>query len=302
MNIVQIEYFLNVAETGSFRKTAEMMYVSQPAVSKQISLLEKEWNVVLFDRSYRVATLTDAGKLMYKKFSDFRDELKASLKDARLIDKQATAELRLGIMERVNLGNLFDILSEFQVKHPEVLLNVEQVALNKLTIDAADSYYDIVLNHDIAFSKKAELEIRELARSRRMVILSKNNPILKKNDLQLSDLNNQRFYIPGTESETLSLDGVIRICSSHGLSGIDYVVVPNLASVIIAVKMNFGVGVVDETVLLPADGSIVAIPFGESFGIDLAWHSGNTNPAVQLLVKEITENLQYTSLSISEEE
>ena len=42
MNIVQIEYFLHVAETGSFRKTAELMYVSQPAVSKQISLLEKE--------------------------------------------------------------------------------------------------------------------------------------------------------------------------------------------------------------------------------------------------------------------
>ena len=39
MNIVQLEYFLSVAETGSFRKTSEMMYVSQPAVSKQISLL-----------------------------------------------------------------------------------------------------------------------------------------------------------------------------------------------------------------------------------------------------------------------
>lgn len=293
MNLVQIEYFLNVAETGSFRKTAELMYVSQPAVSKQISLLEKEWNVILFDRSYRVATLTDAGKLMYKKFSEFRDEFKATLKDARLIDKCATTELRVGIMERLNMGNIFDIFSEFQAAHPDILLTVEQVALNKLTIDGADSYYDMVLNHDIVFSNRRELEIYKVARSSRMVILSKDNPVLAKANFSLSDLNQQRFYIPGTESETISLDGIIRLCSSHGLNGIDYVVVPNLVSVIIAVKMNFGVGVVDDTVLLPADGSIVAIPIGDEFDIELAWHSANDNPNIRLLADDILNKLDY---------
>ncbi len=293
MNLVQLEYFLHIAETGSFRKTSEMMYVSQPAVSKQISLLEKEWNVILFDRSYRVATLTDAGKLMYKKISAFREEFNASLKDARLIDKHATTELRVGLMERVDLGNLLDVFSEFQEDHPDILLTVEQVSLNKLTIESADARYDMVINHDIAFVDRTDLVIHEIARSRRMVILSRNNPILRRNNLRLGDLNQQRFYIPGAESESLSLNGIIRICSTHGLNGIDYVVVPNLNSVITSVRMNFGVGVADETVLLPADGSIVAIPFGESFGIDLAWHKDNTNPAIQLLADDIMQKLRY---------
>lgn len=293
MNLVQIEYFLRVAETGSFRKTAELMYVSQPAVSKQISLLEKEWNVILFDRSYRVATLTDSGKMMYKKLSAFRDEFRAALKDARLIDKCATTELRVGIVERLSLGNILDIFSDFQARHQDILLTVEQVALTKLTIDGPESYYDMILNHDIVFTKTKGLEIHKLARSRRMVILSRDNPILKKPRLSIHDLNHQRFYIPGTESETLSLDGVIRICSSHGLSGIDYVMVPNIASVIVAVKMNFGVGIVDETVLLPNDGSIVSIPFGEPFFIELAWHKDNTNPSIRLLADEIIQKLEY---------
>lgn len=50
MNLLQIEYFLTLAKFGNFRKTAEHLYVSQPAVSKQISMLEKEWGVTLFER------------------------------------------------------------------------------------------------------------------------------------------------------------------------------------------------------------------------------------------------------------
>lgn len=293
MNIVQLEYFLHVAETGSFRKTSEMMYVSQPAVSKQISLLEKEWNVILFDRSYRVATLTDAGKLMYKKLSGFRDEFNASLKDARLIHKHAATELRVGIMERVDLTNLLDVFAEFQEDHPDILLTVDQVSLNKLTVETADSRYDLVLNHDIAFVDRTDLVIHEIARSRRMVILSRRNPIVKNGNLRFEDLNRQRFYIPGAESESLSLNGIIRICSTHGLNGIDYVVVPNLNSVITSVQMNFGVGIVDETVLLPDDGSVLAFPFGESFGIDLAWHKGNQNPAIPIMADYIRRRLHY---------
>ena len=127
-----------------------------------------------------------------------------------------------------------------------------------------------------------------------MVILSRRNPILKSGTLRFEDLNNQRFYIPGAESESLSLNGIIRICSTHGLNGIDYVVVPNLNSVIMSVQMNFGVGLVDETVLLPLDGSIMAFPFGDSFGIDMAWHKGNENPAVTLLAQDIITKLRYT--------
>lgn len=293
MNIVQLEYFLHVAETRSFRKTSEMMYVSQPAVSKQISLLEKEWNVILFDRSYRVATLTEAGKLMYRKISSFRDEFNACLKDARLIDKHATTELRVGIMERVDLTNLLDIFAQFQVEHPDILLTVDQVSLNKLTVESSDSRYDMVLNHDTAFVGRSDLFVHEIARSRRLAILSSRNPIVKSGDLRFEDLNNQRFYIPGTESESLSLNGIIRICATHGLNGIDYVVVPNLNSVITSVRMNFGVGLVDETVQLPNDGSIVAFPFGESFGIDLAWHKSNQNPAIPLLAEDIFTKLHY---------
>ena len=60
------------------------------------------------------------------------------------------------------------------------------------------------------------------------------------------------------------------------------------------VKQLFvGVGLVDETVLLPIDGSVLAYPFGESVSIDLAWRKDSSNPAIAILAEDIMTKLRY---------
>ena len=66
MNDLQIDYFLAVARNLSFTKTAEEMYVSQPAISRHISHLEKELGFALFDRSKKTTQLTPAGGLFLR--------------------------------------------------------------------------------------------------------------------------------------------------------------------------------------------------------------------------------------------
>ena len=63
MNDLQIDYFIAVARNLSFTKTAEEMYVSQPAISRQISHLEEELGYPLFDRSKKTTQLTPAGEI-----------------------------------------------------------------------------------------------------------------------------------------------------------------------------------------------------------------------------------------------
>ena len=58
----QLDTFLCVAEAGSFNKAAERLYISPPAVIKQINLLEESLGVELFVRSHRGLTLTKAGQ------------------------------------------------------------------------------------------------------------------------------------------------------------------------------------------------------------------------------------------------
>lgn len=62
----QLETFLRVADAGSFHKAAEELYISPPAVIKQINLLESSLNVTLFERTHRGLILTKAGRSFYQ--------------------------------------------------------------------------------------------------------------------------------------------------------------------------------------------------------------------------------------------
>ena len=66
MDIQQIKNFLVLCDTLNFRKAAEQINIVQPALSKQIQLLENEVGALLFNRSKRTVILTDAGVFFQK--------------------------------------------------------------------------------------------------------------------------------------------------------------------------------------------------------------------------------------------
>ena len=62
----QLETFISVADAGSFNKAAEQLYITPPAVIKQINLLETSLGLELFVRTHRGLKLTASGKSLYK--------------------------------------------------------------------------------------------------------------------------------------------------------------------------------------------------------------------------------------------
>lgn len=62
----QLETFIQVVEAGSFNKAAEKLFISPPAVIKQINLLERSLNIELFIRTHRGLVLTEGGKSLYQ--------------------------------------------------------------------------------------------------------------------------------------------------------------------------------------------------------------------------------------------
>ena len=67
MNELQIQYFFAVADCGGYTQAAQDLFVSQPAISKQIAALEEELGVTLFERG-KQTRLTESGRLFYDCF------------------------------------------------------------------------------------------------------------------------------------------------------------------------------------------------------------------------------------------
>ena len=62
MTLQQLRYVIAIAETGSFNKAAEKLYISQPSLTAAIRDLEDEMNILIFNRTSRGVTLTNEGE------------------------------------------------------------------------------------------------------------------------------------------------------------------------------------------------------------------------------------------------
>ena len=92
----QLETFLCVAESGSFNKAAEKLFISPPAVIKQINLLEENLGLQLFLRTHRGIQLTEAGKSLYQDAKYVIQYCKDSVTRARNAMRNTDDVIRIG--------------------------------------------------------------------------------------------------------------------------------------------------------------------------------------------------------------
>ena len=99
MRLEQIEYFLAVAEHGNITTAARSLFISQPALSKQINLLEEELGVRLLERNARGVTLTLAGKHFRGELREILDRLEYAKHETVEIGNSEGMPIRLGCFD-----------------------------------------------------------------------------------------------------------------------------------------------------------------------------------------------------------
>ena len=118
MTIQDITCFLKLAETLNYTKTAEELFISQPAVTRHINSLEDELGVKLFDRSVkRSITLTEAGKLYYKGVKKCKGIYEDTLSAIQL--KASEKPLIVNLLRGINMPDEFiEATGSFMEAHP----------------------------------------------------------------------------------------------------------------------------------------------------------------------------------------
>ncbi|ACA18170.1 transcriptional regulator, LysR family [Methylobacterium sp. 4-46] len=138
----KIRIFLNVAEAGSFTKAGDDIGLSQSAVSRQISALERELKAPLFHRHARGLILTEQGDLLFRAARDMKMRLETTR--ARLVETSERPSGDLKVTTTVGLGTawLSQRVSEFLDLHPEV--RIELILTNE-ELDLAMREADVAI-------------------------------------------------------------------------------------------------------------------------------------------------------------
>lgn len=110
----QLETFLCVAECGSFNKAAEKLFISPPAVIKQINLLEENLDLQLFVRTHRGLQLTEAGKSLVQDAKYIIQYCKDSVTRAKNVMKKSEDIIRIGTSSMTPAQVLVDLWPKLQ--------------------------------------------------------------------------------------------------------------------------------------------------------------------------------------------
>lgn len=124
MDIASLHAFVMVAETGSFSRASERLYITQPAVSKRIAALESELDTALFDRIGRHISLTESGQTLLPRARHILIDIEDSRRILRNLSGHVAGHLKIGTSHHIGLHHLPPVLRQFTAHYPEVELDL----------------------------------------------------------------------------------------------------------------------------------------------------------------------------------
>jgi DNA-binding transcriptional LysR family regulator len=125
MDIQNIKAFLMVAETGSFSRAAEKLFITQPAISKRIATLEDSLDCRLFDRLGKNVQLTQAGKALIPSYRRVLTEIDESKRIISTLRAEVSGHLNFGTSHHIGLHRLPPILKQYTSQYPDVELDIQ---------------------------------------------------------------------------------------------------------------------------------------------------------------------------------
>ncbi len=124
MDLKQIEYFVHIAELGSFTRAATVLRVAQPALSRQVRSLEVELRQPLFDRNGRGVTLTEAGKRLLAHGRGILQQVERARQDLEDQRGAASGRLAIGLPPSVSRTLTGPLVERFRARFPKATLTV----------------------------------------------------------------------------------------------------------------------------------------------------------------------------------
>lgn len=192
MDLLQLKYFLRLAETQHVTKTAQELNISQPSLSITVKKLEKELGAPLFVREGRNIELSPYGKA----FREYVEEAFLALENGRRavydLWNQDSLSLTVGLLDPFRWK---DFISDFSLKNPDVSLNILSVEDSSFSENLVSGRIDLYLGgmNDITPAEDMKLATDILYEDEMAVMMPVDHPFAGRSSIDLRELKEESF-------------------------------------------------------------------------------------------------------------
>jgi DNA-binding transcriptional LysR family regulator len=188
MRLEQLEYVTTVARCGSFRRAAELLHLSQPALSEGVRTLERELGVELLERGRSGTKISEEGRELLPLMLtviDAADHLRQSADGGT----RANRTLQLGTVTAATAPLLSPTIGEFRRAHPETAVEVVTAQQAEIHLDLREGKMDLgLINYLEGESISDEFETVELLRGQPVVCISPSSRLAELDAVRVEDL------------------------------------------------------------------------------------------------------------------
>ncbi|MGB8690813.1 MAG: LysR family transcriptional regulator [Microcoleus sp.] len=210
----QLRILKAIASEGSFKRAADSLYVSQPAVSLQVQNLERQLDVPLFDRGGRRAQLTEAGHLLLgygEKILSLCQETCRALEDLQNLQG---GTLIVGASQTTGTYLLPRMIGMFRQKYPDVAVQLHVHSTRRTAWSVANGQIDLaIVGGEIPTELVESLDVVPYAEDELALILPPSHPMVQQETIQKEDLYKLQFISLDSQSTIRKvIDQVLTRC------------------------------------------------------------------------------------------
>ncbi len=263
MDTSLFKYFLVLAETLSFTKAADQLFKSESVLSRQISQLENNLGIRLFDRNKRMVSLTPAGKAFANGLKSMAKNYDSLIEEVQAIQSGYTGVIKIAALSGVILHhNMIRILKEFEKDYPDVRIDLRTYSLGELHNLIMEHKIDFIYGATCDFTDNPAFSYEVVCYAKKNLVVHKNHPLANKDfkDLSFDEFKNETFLF--TTYQNLYIREVSNICREYGFSP-KYITVADESMIILWVEMQRGITLLDETHMFKGDEELAVLPLPE---------------------------------------
>lgn len=188
----QLRYFVAVAEELSFTNAAVQLRIAQQSLSQQITVLERNLGVRLFDRDTRGTRLTDVGAQFLPEARAVLARAEQAVRTVLRADRGEVGRLRLAFLASTANYLLPPVVRAFRERYPDVELSTEDVSIGQLVTGLEAGLYDAGFTRPPLVDG---LESQTLIIERVCAVLPTGHPLAGRDELTLADLADEPWVL-----------------------------------------------------------------------------------------------------------
>lgn len=289
MTLNQLKYFIAVVRCLSFTEAAKSLFMTQPALSRQIQAMEAELGTQLFIRDKKTLKLTPGGSALYSKLPDFLRQYEEMMENARNANRDFEGQLRIGFLDIYDASQLFPpVVEAFQRNHGGIRLTMERFSLGELPERLYEGKLDIICTYGFSLFDKPDLVTVNVQKFDSCIMFNKDHPLANKPDLTMDDLRQERFIQLDSEASQEGYQYIANLISRGGISPKVQYVEKN-DDVLLWVEMGCGIAVTSDRTVERHNPKVVIrelnMPEVKGHDVTMAWRRSNYNPAIALFME-----------------